>query len=159
MTKVCSVFDDIWLAVDDVEHDFFKQLQVEFDFELCNQGKGELGNKLQTLSTASFSLDDKPVMFLGSDSPHVNICRYQSAKNALTQHSVVIGPVEDGGYDLIGMTSHYPGVFDDIHWGTDSVFCETMNNISNLELNVNVLDISFDLDRAEDIKRAPPQTW
>jgi len=159
MAKVCSVFDDVWLAVDDVNHHFFKKLRTEFDFELCNQGQGNLGNRLQTLSATSFTLDDKPVMFLGSDSPHVHISRYQSVASALRQHSIAIGPVEDGGYDLIGITSHCPRVFDNIHWGTDSVFYETMNNISHLGLTVKALAMSFDLDRAEDIKRAPPQTW
>jgi len=159
MVKVCSVFDDVWLAVDDVNHHFFKKLRTAFDFELHEQGQGNLGNRLQTLSAASFALDDNPVLFLGSDSPHVHISRYHSAASALKLDNVVIGPVEDGGYDLIGMTSHCPSVFDDIHWGTDSVFHETMNNISNLGLSVKALGMSFDLDRAEDIKRAPPQTW
>ena len=159
VAKVCGVFDDVWLAVDDVDHGFFKELQLEFDFELHSQGQDGLGSRLQTLSAASFVLDDKPVIFLGSDSPHVHISRYQSAASALQQCNIVIGPVEDGGYDLIGMTRHYPSVFDNIHWGTDSVFCETMRNISDLGLEVNALDMSFDLDRAEDIKRVPPQTW
>jgi len=159
MAKVCSIFDDVWLAVDDVNHHFFKNLRAAFDFELRNQGQGNLGNRLQTLSAASFTLDDKPVMFLGSDSPHVYISRYQCVASALKQHNVAIGPVEDGGYDLIGISSHCPRVFDNIHWGTDSVFHETMNNIKHLGLTVKALAMSFDLDRAEDIKRAPPQTW
>ncbi|MDQ7058767.1 MAG: TIGR04282 family arsenosugar biosynthesis glycosyltransferase [Ghiorsea sp.] len=159
ITKVCGIFDDVWLAVDDVNHDFFKKLGTEFEFELHNQGQGNLGSRLQTLSAASFGLDDKSVMFLGSDSPHVHVGRYQSVTSALKQRNIAIGPVEDGGYDLIGITSHCPSVFDNIHWGTDRVFHETMNNISHLGLTVKALDISFDLDRAEDIRRAPPHTW
>ena len=159
LTKVCGMFDDVWLAADDIHHSFFKELQIKFNCELRSQSQGDLGSRLRALSTASFAVDDKSVMFLGTDSPHVQVCRYQEAASALQTHNVVIGPVEDGGYDLIGTSQDYPDIFDCIDWGSSAVFDETVNKTNELELSLKALDLSFDLDRAEDIERAPPHTW
>ncbi|WP_038248197.1 TIGR04282 family arsenosugar biosynthesis glycosyltransferase [Ghiorsea bivora] len=159
ITKVCSMFDDVWLAVDNIKHPFFTDLKQRFGFELHHQNHGDLGMRMRHLTAYSFATDDEPIMFLGTDSPHVNISRYQQVKRALTDHDIVLGPVDDGGYDLIAMHTYFPEVFDNITWGTDSVFSETIININNLDLIVKVLDTSFDLDHAEDLQRAPPHTW
>ncbi len=159
VTKVCSIFDDVWLAVDDIEHQFFQRLQQEHACQLQHQGLGDLGQRLQSLAAASFKGESRPIMFLGTDSPHVNIGRYQQAMAALNNHDVVIGPVEDGGYDLIAMANYSPSIFDDIDWGSSTVFDKTISNISRLGLSVKALDMSFDLDYAEDLKRAPTNTW
>ena len=159
LTKVCSVFNDVWLAVDDVSHPYFAELKSDFAFKLKMQGKGDLGQRLRGLCEASFDHDSSSIMFLGSDSPHVSLSRYKRAQEAIASHDVVIGPVEDGGYDLIALSKPYLKLFDGIHWGTDSVIDETMNIINGLKLKVHVLDMSFDLDRAQDIQRAPPASW
>jgi len=160
MAKVCSVFDDVWLAVNDIEHCFFRELQQKHSCHLLDQGSGNLGVRLQALAKASFmDARDTPIMFLGTDSPHVDIDRYQQALSALAHHDVAVGPVEDGGYDLIAMANNFPVLFRDIDWGTKSVFTETLNNIHNLNLSVKVLSVSFDLDRPEDLRRSPPELW
>lgn len=160
LTKVCGVYDDVWLAVDNASHSFFQGLQSsELNIELHEQGQGSLGQRLQRLITASFAIDNQPVLLIGSDSPHVHVSRYQQAERALEQHDIAIGPVEDGGYDFIGLSSDYPSIFTDIAWSTDVVFSQTLSNIKNLDLTFKALDCSFDLDRAEDIDRAPPHTW
>ncbi len=159
LTKVLGHFNDVWLAVDDPKHVFFIQLRQRFDFTLCEQGSGNLGQRLQYLMDESFIQDACPIMFLGTDSPHVAAQRYLAASEALSTHTVAIGPVEDGGYDLLATKQDEPALFEGIDWGTSSVFQETMSNIKALKLRVKVLGLSFDLDRPEDIRRAPPASW
>ncbi len=159
LNKVCSLFNDVWLAVDDMSHPYFSELQSDYTYNLKAQGNGDLGQRLKGLCEASFDHDSSSVMFLGTDSPHVALTRYKQAQEASASHDVVIGPVEDGGYDLIVLTRPYLELFDGIHWGTDSVFDETMSIINGLKLNVHVLGMSFDLDRVQDIRRAPPASW
>lgn len=159
LTKVCSIFDDAWLAVDDMNHGFFKSLEQEFDVALHTQGTGNLGDRLAGLLKASFSLDDEPVLFLGTDSPHVDIQRYQDVESGLNDCDVVIGPVEDGGYDLIAISSFQPKLFQGIDWGSETVFAKTISAVNTLALSVKVLETSFDLDRAQDLQRAPPESW
>lgn len=159
LLKVCSMFDDVWLAVDDMNHDFFKSLAQEFGVTLYTQGAGNLGDRLAGLSKASFSLDDKAVLFLGTDSPHVDVQRYQDVESGLNDCDVVIGPVEDGGYDLIATASFQPELFQGIDWGSETVFIKTMSIINRLSLSVKVLETSFDLDRPQDLQRASPESW
>jgi len=159
LRKTCSVFDDIWLAVDDINHVFFKDMAKLHSFKLCHQGQGHLGQRLNHLMLQSFDYDDEPIMFLGTDSPHVDVARYIQVQSSLSSHDMVIGPVEDGGYDLIAMNRFSPHVFDNINWGESDVFNKSMNNINELLAVIKVLDCSFDLDRPEDLERAPPQSW
>ncbi len=159
VAKACGIFDDIWLAVDDDTHPYFAELQQTYNFELKMQHEGNLGMRLAKLCQLSFAYDRSPVMFVGTDSPHINPMRYMQAMRAIAQYDVVIGPVEDGGYDLIAMSDSYPELFAGIHWGTDKVFRQTIHIINNIGLSVKVLDKSFDLDRAQDLWRAPPASW
>jgi len=159
LTKVCSVFNDVWLAVDDVSHPYFAELKSNYAIKLKTQGKGDLGQRLKGLCEASFGHDSSSIMFLGTDSPHVMLTRYRQVQEALVSSDVVIGPVEDGGYDLIALSKPCLDLFDGVHWGTHSVFEKTMNIINGLKLKVHVLEASFDLDRAQDIRRAPPASW
>ncbi|PCI03538.1 MAG: hypothetical protein COB79_00750 [Zetaproteobacteria bacterium] len=159
LRKVLSRFDDVWLAVDDLKHPFFQLLQRDFAFDLRHQGDGDLGNRLERLLRASFDDDSEPVMFLGTDSPHIGVSRYEEALPALSRHDIVIGAVEDGGYDLIAMSSCQSSLFRGIPWSSGSVLEETLRKINKLKLSVHVLETSFDLDRPQDLERAPPESW
>jgi len=152
-------FDDIWLAVDDIKHAYFQEMKLKHHLNLCFQGAGDLGDRLNHLMHKSFDQDSKAIAFIGSDSPHVSIKRYQDTMSLSQDVDVIIGPVEDGGYDLIALSQRQVGIFNKINWGSSHVFHETMSNIRKLNLSTKALDTSFDLDRPEDIKRAPPESW
>ena len=160
LNKVCSVYTDVWLAVDDAKHPFFQALRNQgLSFELHDQGQGDLGQRLQRLSARSFANSPSPILLIGTDSPHIHVDRYKQAEISIQQHDAVIGPVEDGGYDLIALSADHSEVFTGIAWGSSTVFKETLININDLALSLKVLDLSFDLDRAEDVERAPPHVW
>jgi len=159
IAKVCSIYQDVWLAVDDVAHPFFQELTHTYKIQVCPQGEGTLGERMQHLMLESFRSNQAPILFLGSDSPHINPERYMQAELHLGNHDIVIGPVEDGGYDLIAFQQNHPDVLRNIPWSTPSVRTETMNNIMSLKLSVHLLDESFDLDDANDLARALPHTW
>ncbi|MDX8388651.1 MAG: TIGR04282 family arsenosugar biosynthesis glycosyltransferase [Ghiorsea sp.] len=159
LEKALSVEHNVWLAADDISHSFFCDLQGKFTFELKQQATGDLGERLVDLMQQSQSLDDKPLLFLGTDSPHVHPSRYLEAKLRLTDNDVVIGPVEDGGYDLIAIKSAQNTLFHGISWGTSSVYDETLNICKNMGLSIHSLSESFDIDRPEDLERSPPSSW
>jgi hypothetical protein len=64
-----------------------------------------------------------------------------------------MGPTEDGGYYLIGLSRPAPSLFDGIPWSTTSVYTETMAQASRLGVSVQSLPLGYDLDRAEDVQR------
>ena len=154
-----AAFHDIWLAVDDVGHQYFQELRKGCHFNLCFQGDGDLGERLHYLMSASFKQDQQSILFLGADSPHVDSSRYKEAQKRLETCDVVLGPVEDGGYDLIALKEPKNGLFQGISWGTDKVLTETLDACKNNGWEVDSLKLSFDLDRIADLQRSAPETW
>ncbi len=111
------------------------------------QSEGDLGQRM----LACF--EDGVRVLVGGDSPLVSIEYLNSAFSALRSHDVVLGPTEDGGYVLIGMNKPEPRVFNNIHWSTANVLCETLNIASSLDLRVKCLDLVWDVDTGVDYKR------
>ncbi|MCK5335562.1 MAG: TIGR04282 family arsenosugar biosynthesis glycosyltransferase, partial [Gammaproteobacteria bacterium] len=117
---------------------------------LLNQPGGDLGQKM---STALFNalLDYKKVVLIGADIPAIDSDYIQQAFTMLDQDTTVIGPAEDGGYVLIGLTKPQPAIFESIDWGSSKVLQQT---IEQLEPEIPVLlDTLWDVDRPEDVER------
>jgi len=159
LEKALLVSADIWLAVDNPLHPFFLEATKGSSIRLINQGQGDLGARLIHLMEQSFAKDCESVMFLGTDSPHVSTERYLQACSHSQQHDVVVGAVEDGGYDLILIKQPHVGIFQSITWGSSTVLNETLMLCKQFDLSVSILTESFDLDRPEDLERAPLHSW
>lgn len=130
--------DDIW----DTSH-FQKHLQHGED----------LGLRMQHAFETAFKANYDKVIIIGSDLLDLKATHIQHALEALNTHDVVIGPAQDGGYYLMGMTTLHPKVFQNKNWGTDSVFHDTMQDLQNLD--VLLLDELNDIDTFEDFKVYP----
>lgn len=116
-------------------------------------GFGErLLNALNDLFTAGFA----SVALIDSDSPSLPTAYYQSLVNLLSNASdkqVVIGPTEDGGYYLIGMTKPHEGLFTDIDWSTERVFGQTLQKAADQGLRVHTLPEWYDVDDSASLER------
>jgi hypothetical protein len=149
------LFQDVWLAVDDTMHPFFEV----FELPLYSQGKGDLGMRMTHLLEQASQHGFKKILFLGTDSPHMPDKRLQDAALALDDYDVVLGAVEDGGYDLIAMNGAYPMLFSDITWSSVHVLKQTLAMIQKQNLNCLVLEESFDVDTPEMLDRAKHAGW
>ncbi len=65
------------------------------------------------------------LLALNSDGPSVPPEYLGQAANDLEQADVVLGPGEDGGYYLVGLTQPHPGIFSHIAWSTENVLSQT----------------------------------
>jgi hypothetical protein len=65
----------------------------------------------------------------------------------------VLGPVEDGGYFLIGMQDYSSELFTGIPWGTESVMEGTRKRLQQLRWRWHELRTFWDVDRPEDVER------
>jgi glycosyltransferase A (GT-A) superfamily protein (DUF2064 family) len=94
------------------------------------------------------------VVLIGSDSPGLPQEVLLEAFTGLETHDVVIGPAADGGYYLIGFTSHsiLPAPFRGIDWGGPTVFQSTLDVLREHGLDVHVLPLWNDLDEYEDLR-------
>jgi glycosyltransferase A (GT-A) superfamily protein (DUF2064 family) len=79
----------------------------------------------------------------------------REAAAALVEHDVVIGPAEDGGYWLIGISARHDWLFTDMSWGTEAVLPETLRRLTEHDIEPKLLPILADCDRPEDLARWP----
>lgn len=149
------LFQHVWLAVDDVEHDFFSR----FKLPVHAQGEGDLGMRMQRMLEQGAHSGFKYVLFLGTDSPHMPDKRLLQAASGLQDYDVVLGAVEDGGYDLIALNNAYGMLFTGITWSSEHVLQQTLAIAQAQGLRSLVLDTSFDVDTPAMLERARQAGW
>ncbi|MDX8408192.1 MAG: TIGR04282 family arsenosugar biosynthesis glycosyltransferase [Mariprofundaceae bacterium] len=152
--RAASLFDSVYIAADDTEHAFFQP----FGLPIVAQGRGSLGDRMARLAGRAFAEHAGAVIFLGTDSPHMTEKRLRQAAGCLRESDVVVGPVEDGGYDLIGLAGDWP-VFAGVEWSSPEVLNQTLANCRDLGLSCRQLALSFDIDTAADLARANDAGW
>lgn len=116
------------------------------------QPQGDLGHKL-SYGFASLLKENRRAIALGTDSPDLPLDYLRQAADDLQQHDVVIGPAEDGGYYLIGLSRWLPELFVNIPWSTKVVFEETMKRIQEHKLRCQILPTWYDIDTLADWER------
>lgn len=116
-------------------------------------GQG-LGQRMKNAFLQAFSEGFKSVIIIGSDSPDLPADFINRALSVLNTHDVVIGPSSDGGYYLIGFVrdAFLPEVFEEISWGSDSVFEQTINILKQHKQKLYLLPQWYDVDTSEDLK-------
>ncbi|MEO1045646.1 MAG: TIGR04282 family arsenosugar biosynthesis glycosyltransferase [Pseudomonadota bacterium] len=120
--------------------------------EHAAQPEGDLTDRLLA------ALGYGPQIFFGADTPDLTGEIVQQAVAALHSHEVVIGPAEDGGYYLIGMTRPLPELFTNMPWSTDQVLPTTLARLKAMGIEPLLLPMLADCDRPEDLERWPELT-
>lgn len=116
------------------------------------QSGGDLGERMAQEFLASLRFSSTPVVLLGSDCPDVSGVLLLRAFQLLQSHDVVIGPVKDGGYFLIGMNSFHPELFEQISWSTSHVLNQTIQRCRQNHLSFATLPRVHDIDVEEDLQ-------
>ncbi len=147
--RVLHLFPYAWIATDDPYHSFFRQ----FDASVLPQGEGDLGLRMSRLAERAVTYGARGVLLLGTDSPHMSIARLHCALRMLRRYDVILGPVEDGGYDLLAMRGYRKKIFQGIAWGTSTALNDTIHQVSELDLSYQCLSMGFDVDVPEDLAR------
>ena len=94
-------------------------------------------------------ISGKTVM-IGSDCPEMNENLIIKSFDALKELDVVLGPARDGGIYLIGLKNMNQELFQDIPWGSSSVFEKLKENAERLSLKVFVMEEKQDIDYNSD---------
>lgn len=133
----------------------FCSLLPSEDFEFIPQRGQDLGERMSNLFEDLFQSGHTSISLIGSDCPDLPIEFLQKSLDYLKNPDVevVLGPSEDGGYYLVGLTRPQPEIFQGITWSTDKVLTETLNRIHQLKLKVALLPPWYDLDTWEDLKK------
>ena len=118
---------------------------------LRSQCSGNLGEKLISALSQTFTAGTLRAIVIGSDCPTLSISEIDQALTQLDSHDVVLGPAADGGYYLIALRAMHYCLFEDIPWGTDRVLATTQAIAHHHRLSVAQLGILVDIDRPEDL--------
>ena len=74
------------------------------------------------------------------------------AAHGLKDKDFVLGPALDGGYYLLRMRHYESIVFENVNWGSSSVFAETVDRIRKSGASLEVLETVSDIDDWESLK-------
>jgi glycosyltransferase A (GT-A) superfamily protein (DUF2064 family) len=123
-------------------------------FSLIPQRGETFDERLLFTAQDIFAAGYGSVCLIDSDSPTVPTAAYQQAIEILNapgdrKKRIVLGPSEDGGYYLIGLTHPHPKPFSDIAWSTSTVAAETRERCHSADLTLVELPRWYDIDDAE----------
>lgn len=115
------------------------------------QSEGDLGKRMNSAFERALARGMTRVVIIGTDCPDLSIKLMIQAFQAFSQHDLVLGPADDGGYYLIGLRRLIPELFEDISWGTSQVRGQTVEIAQRLNLAISYLTLLTDIDRPEDL--------
>ena len=143
---------ELWLD-GDLQHEWVtRQRAAVPSLRVYQQVDGDLGQRMHVALTHACA--NGFGILVGTDCPGVDASYLRQAVQALADGAdVVLGPVEDGGYVLIGLRRPCSALFSDMAWSTDNVFQTTWARTQQLQLQTAVLPQLWDVDRPEDVDR------
>ena len=126
------------------------------------QGHGNLGTKMKRQflkthaeKTTSHQIPNS-IVLIGTDLPSISHFDLIQAIQILKYKEMVLGPSDDGGYWLIGLSNKllnplcsWP--FSGINWGTDQVLPETIRLATLNQIDYQLLQTKNDLDNISDL--------
>ncbi len=144
--KLCPI--ECWCTPDTTDP-FIAHLTQDKMYSHYIQPQGDLGERMYFAAQQSLQSAQK-VVLIGADCPPMSADYIEQAIQILDKVDSVLGPSEDGGYVLLGLTEAKKHYFENIKWGTDTVLETTRLRMKNYaELN-----LLWDLDTVHDLKRS-----
>ena len=153
---------DISIAISGLGKKNCRRWSKELGIKKFNfQGKGCLGEKMkrQIIFNKKFCSQNKikNIIFIGTDLPDLCHLDLINTVRELKQNDLILGPSNDGGYWLIGLSEkiiskhlHLP--FINIKWSKENVLQNTIDNFAPLKLKYKTLDKKIDIDTIIDIE-------
>lgn len=153
---------DISIAISGLGGKNCKRWTKELGIKKFNlQGKGCLGEKMkrQIIINKKFCTQNKikNIIFIGTDLPDLCHLDLINTISKLKQNDLILGPSNDGGYWLIGLSAkiisnylHLP--FINVNWSKENVLQNTIDNFASTKLKYKLLDEKIDIDTIVDIE-------
>nr|MBA2335161.1 TIGR04282 family arsenosugar biosynthesis glycosyltransferase [Blastocatellia bacterium] len=154
ITNLASIFDRRIIAFTPDEGRVAIEAHVAAG-DICIPQRGsDLGLRLDAAIAEAFEMGFWPVIVIGTDSPTLPPEYLAQALDHLQSrgHGVAIGPTDDGGFYLIGVSRQREGMFNNITWSSNQVFEQTEANIRDIgNLDLLVLPRWYDVDEPKDL--------
>lgn len=118
------------------------------------QVPGALRVKMASAFQDTFALGYETVIIIGTDHPTLPDAYLHAAFEALSRPpAVTLGPTEDGGYYLLGMTRYYGELLHDMTFSQVDVTANTLRRARLTGARVITLPTWYDVDYPSDLQR------
>ncbi|MGV6825805.1 MAG: TIGR04282 family arsenosugar biosynthesis glycosyltransferase [bacterium] len=155
LSSVCELTDrarELWLAGDEQSTDL-DSLVMGASWTIVQQRGSDLGERMYLAAVRALASHPYTII-IGTDCPAMSSGYIQTAIDALESGArVVLGPAEDGGYVLIGLSETHPTLFTELFWGTETVLQDTCQRLDLMGWEYQLLDMVWDVDRPADLVR------
>lgn len=119
-------------------------------FEQNVQANGDLGHRMAQALQEGFDRGYQRIILIGSDCPQLTSQILEDGFAYLNAKDAVIGPAEDGGYYLIGLSRMTRHIFDHKEWSTNTVAEEAIDGLQEIGFSCQQLPTLSDMDYEED---------
>jgi len=154
---------DVKVAIDGIGIKAAKKWAIKNKIKTIEtQGPGNLGTKMkrQFLKTNAEKTTSNQIpnsiLIIGTDLPSISNYDLIQAIQILKNKEMVLGPSNDGGYWLIGLSTKllnplFTWPFSGINWGTNQVLQKTLRLATVNQIEFQLLQIKNDLDNLKDL--------
>ena len=153
LNRLHGVADRHVLAFFPAERRIEMQSVAGTGWQLWPQSGDDLGQRMQSFFQTARDHGATKTVLIGSDSPNLPEEWVRMAFSLLDDAPVVLGPSEDGGYYLLGVSGQLPDIFAGISWSTPHVWEETTSRLQHDGGKFAVLPQWYDIDELTDLRR------
>ncbi|MDG2491606.1 MAG: TIGR04282 family arsenosugar biosynthesis glycosyltransferase [Flavobacteriaceae bacterium] len=153
--KTANIIGELSIEKELYYSDFIKKNDVwnnKVTRKKTQRGKS-LGERMENAFKNGFAEGYKNIVIIGTDLWDLETLEIEKAFESLEKNEGVIGPAQDGGYYLLGLSKWNPTVFQNKKWGTSTVLNETLACFENKI--VDNLKTKNDIDTIEDLRAFP----
>jgi rSAM/selenodomain-associated transferase 1 len=124
-------------------------------FARCPQADGDLGRRMHAAFEDLLGARRcGAALLVGSDVPFLTAEVLTEARDRLLSNGgIVLGPADDGGYYLIGMSQPHAALFEGIEWSTPRVLSKTLQVAERQAVKATLIRAGRDIDTIEDLRR------
>jgi uncharacterized protein len=123
------------------------------EYEVWQQPELGLGARVQQILARAL-LGHRFAVALAADCPGLPARLLEQARQALEAGApAVLGPADDGGFYLLGLSAAPEGLLDGLPWSSSETAEATLRRLSAFGMPAAVVDRWFDVDRPEDLAR------
>ncbi|GAB4342754.1 MAG: hypothetical protein Kow0099_20550 [Candidatus Abyssubacteria bacterium] len=116
------------------------------------QASGDLGQRMARAFNEAFEDGMERVILVGTDCPEWSSATLRNAFESIERKQLVLGPANDGGYYLIGLSRMFPQLFDGLPWGADDVCERTLQLANKHHISTALVEKLSDVDRVDDLE-------
>ena len=143
---------ELWVTSDS-SHPLLQKLVSEYPLSIHLQQGADLGERMGHAAAQALKRYRR-VVLLGVDCPALTAGHLQQAFGWLRAgEDAVLGPAEDGGYVLLGLSTWNERLFQGHQWGAETVAQSTRRAFETSGWRWRELPMLWDLDRPGDLER------